>query len=489
MSKQEDLFQPEHVDEQIEISLHKQHRSRLSSSTQLIYDLQVIETENREIVANVWNRLQAQSAKNRQVDLQQHVTLHPSFPPLQENQRKGFQVMQPVSITEPVSKKRSRSLGTMAALLFVAVLVGSIFVLIQTRQAVTTRLGTPQHVTPVPKVLASDLYLATSSGVDKLSLKTGKVLWHVAINTAGQPFVIGNSVFFYYGGNAQDKTLEAVNATTGKQLWHKNYGSSDQRAVGHGILYESTCIPGSSCFIYAIKPSDGTLLWSFPTYQGTSWITFQNNVIYGTSFTHLFALNAATGALLWHKTLTHYHHETTLAPLVLNHVFYTVSCNVDKPSPSPYCYFLAYNAANGAQMWQTPVKTIGDPGMEANPVGIDGVIYYAVMGSVYAVDAHTGRILWNYTTCSVNCIVQNLIVKQNTLYMQINSNSLSVLALNLVDRSVLWSKNYGLEWTLDQGLIYIASDPNHVKVLDANNGKVLKIYTGSGTVFGFTPEP
>jgi outer membrane protein assembly factor BamB len=140
-------------------------------------------------------------------------------------------------------------------------------------------------------------------------------------------------------------------------------------------------------------------------------------------------------------------------------------------------------------MWQTPVKTIRGTGMEANPVGIDGVIYYAVMSSVYAVDAHTGRILWNYTACSGDCIVQNLLVKQNTLYMQINSNSLSLLALNLANRSVLWSKNYGLAWALGQGLIYIAFDPNYVKVLDANNGKVLKSYTGSGTIYGITPQP
>ncbi|HEY0753133.1 MAG TPA: PQQ-binding-like beta-propeller repeat protein [Ktedonobacteraceae bacterium] len=177
---------------------------------------------------------------------------------------------------------------------------------------------------------------------------------------------------------------------------------------------------------------------------------------------------------------------------MLDGVLYAASCNAAKLT-SGYlnCYFHAFNAANGAELWHTPAPTPDGSLSQTDPVGSSSVIYYAGMSRVYAVDAHTGSILWTYTACTKNCSIGNLVATQHTLYIEIDSDSSSLLALNLAHRSVLWSKNVqpysGEVWLLQQGLIYTSADQYHVKALDATSGVVLKSYTnGSEVINVFT---
>ncbi len=496
MSKQEDLFHSEHIDEEIEACSHEHSAGRLSPSTHLISDLQRIETENREILAQVWTRLAERGAEKYQSGVEQAMTQSQPAPALRENQRKGPHTMKLVSTEKPVQKNTRHFLEMLVAVLIVAALVSSMAVVLRTKQSVPPHLGSAPQTTPSAQSDASGLYLSTKSGVDKVSLQTGKVLWHIPLDWAGPPFVQGNSVFFTHV-ISNDSFLEAVNAASGKQLWRKKYGSSNFLLQENGILYDSTCLDGpngqpSGCFIYAIRPANGVLLWSFATSQGTAWITIQNTIVYGVSSSHLFALNATTGTPLWQKTVSLPDQDINLTPLLLNNVLYTASCNTNKGT-SEYmrCYFLAFNSANGAEIWHTPAKTTD--GYVADPVGSGGVIYYTDGSLVDAVDARTGSVLWTYTACTGDCSIGSMVATQRTLYIHIDTSSSYIFALNIANRSVLWSKNvdpsyaYGEIWSFHQGLIYMITDRYHVKALDTSSGTVVKSYgDGSETITGFT---
>jgi outer membrane protein assembly factor BamB len=491
MSKQDNPFRPEYIDEQIEqFSREQATHTPFSSGARLISDLHAAHKEDAEIVKQVWGRLAARSAEKYQANVVQH----PVPQNTREDKQKGTQPMKPTFTEKQRRKRRSRTLELLAAVITVGVLVGSMLVVFHTKQPTQTRLGTPPR-TPTAQADANGIYLSTKSGIDKVSLQSGKRLWHIALDWASQPFVMGNIVFFNHEVS-DDYFLEAVNATTGKQLWRKNYGSSSFLLQANGILYNSTCIASpngeaSGCFIDAIRPADGALLWSFSTFQGTSWITMQNNVIYGASFSHLFALNATTGTPIWQKKLSYPHQEISQTPLVLNHTLYAASCNTNKLTTDYLsCYFLAFNIADGTEVWHTPVGTTNGV-IQANPVSTGSVVYYANLGLIYAVNAHTGSITWTYTACNRNCGVGNLILDQNTLYIQIDGDRSSLLALNLARRSILWSKNlvfyYGETGILDQGLIYVVSDEHHVEALATTSGGVIKSYMDAPyTITSFT---
>jgi len=306
---------------------------------------------------------------------------------------------------------------------------------------------------------------------------------------------MGGMVFFS-NQDSQNDYLEAANAVTGKQLWRKNYGSSTLLQVAHGVLYDSSCVTNATtgatnCSIYAVKASNGEQLWSYPTPLGSSWITVQDGVVYGVSYTQLFALNAAMGVPIWQKTLLKYpDQEASMTPLVSDNVLYFSSCNSTKHSPVfGGCYFYAFNASNGAELWHKPVNSA----ILASPAIADGVVYYGSReGIIYALNTQTGAILWTYNTGGV--LTRPLMATQGVVYAQIElarGNTISLLALRVANRSILWSKNLVIDYegtpALDNGLIYVTVGQNNVEVFHAGDGTAATSYADdTAAITGFT---
>lgn len=500
MSKQDDLFHPTQIDEQIETFSSTPDPNNLVSTSQMICDLYQVQQEDRATIARVWTRLAERSAEKRQAGVEQSRVYSRSSWIKDQDRRKEPQSMSTITRDKHSQKKYRRSLEILAAVIIVGILVSSMVVVFRARQSSSAHPGTlPAHqgtsLTPsTPQASPSGIYLSTKSGIDKISLKTSKVLWHISLDWAGQPFVLGNTVFFNHEISSS-YNLQAVNATTGKRIWSKNYGSSTFLLQAHGILYDSTCLAASNgensgCYIYAINPANGAKLWSFATTQGTAWITIQDNVVYGASYAHLFALNAATGKPLWQKTLPYPNQEIAQTPLVVDHVLYAASCNTTKGTSNYLgCYFLAFNTSNGSALWHTPASQ----SIWTSPTSANGVLYYGAAGQglIYAVNAHTGAVTWTYTACPGDCSISNLTATQDTLYAQVNNNqSTSLLALNPTKRSVLWSKNlaasYGQPLIINQELIYVVASDSRIEALNASNGTTVKSYTdATATITGF----
>jgi outer membrane protein assembly factor BamB len=512
MSKQDDLFRPERVDEQIETFSHAQTGDMPSSSTaRLVSNLLQLYEEDTGIVEQVWGRLAERAAQRRRAAAGRSAVQSRSLETMREDQQKGPQPVKLVSTERQPQSKRRRFLEMLVAVLIMTTLVGSMALIFKIRQPSTVNVGSSTRTTigktqtPTPATIdQTGLYIATQKGVDRVNLQTGKIIWHIAVDYAGQPLVMGGMVFFSHE-DSQNYYLEAVNALTGKQLWRKNYGSSTFLQGAHGTLYDSSCVTinattgATKCFIYAIKASTGEQLWSYPTPLGTLWIAVQDGVTYGVSNTQFFALNASTGTPIWQKTLLQYpDQQANPTPLLSNNVLYFSSCNTTKQSTAfGGCYFYAFNASNGGELWHKPVNNT----VLTSPTTSDGIVYYGSSnpgsnkGVIYALDTQTGAILWTYNTDGAfSPLVRPLIATRGVVYAQIDlagGNSISFLALRVADRSVLWSKNLAMYYegtpVLDNGLIYVTVGQHNVEAFHANDGTQATSYTdNTASITGFT---
>ena len=501
MSKQEEPFLPERVDEQIEaLDTMQVDTTPAYPNARLIEQLYQMYSDDSEVVEHVWTRLTQRIADMHEARAEQNDRANRHFQSIQVAQQKG-----PQSMTTISTKKRQKNIGirfleTLVAVLVLAIIVGGMAVMFTARHE-QSKSSTSSTKTASPSVPdQTGLYVATQTGVSRMNLKTGKTDWHITSAYPGQPLVMDGTVFF------KDATgpvtyLRAATTANGKDLWRKNYGSSTFLLGANSTLYDSTCVTTNTktgktdCYIDAIKASTGELLWQYPTPKGTSWITLQDGVLYGVSYSQFFALNATTGHPLWEKTLSQYtDQDATQTPVVYNNILYFPSCNSHKYTTTTTiykgCYLFAVNASNGAQVWQP--KQVNSSFI-SSPVIADGVVYYASFeGDLYALNAQNGAVLWTQKAAAE--ATYPVLAAQGILYThQIakSGDTATLTAIKIANRSVVWSQQLNANaWfitpVLDNGLLYFASE-NTVEVLNASNGHQVQSYTSTdGTITNFT---
>lgn len=153
--------------------------------------------------------------------------------------------------------------------------------------------------------------------------------------------------------------------------------------------------------------------WIFQTEvkesQETSPIVVDGVMYATTSFNHVYALNAATGAELWH-----YAHK--MGPIT------TYCCGPNNRGVAVYgdkvfmgtldAKLVALNAKTGAVVWETQ---IADPELGYSetmaPTAVEGKILigtnggeYGIRGFVKAYDANSGKLLWTFHTTPENSV-------------------------------------------------------------------------------------
>jgi outer membrane protein assembly factor BamB len=150
---------------------------------------------------------------------------------------------------------------------------------------------------------------ADTSQPAAFSLRDGHLLWSVA---GGFVIAATDAAVFI-----QDKNyhLDALSVTDGSQLWQTSIDAGlytinyDVAPVVNSVLY----VAGSSGSIAAVRTRDGTLLWQ-NTSQNTEAVIVVNGVAYlytsgsggcffGPCPDQVVARSAATGALLWQKSV------------------------------------------------------------------------------------------------------------------------------------------------------------------------------------------
>jgi len=283
--------------------------------------------------------------------------------------------------------------------------------------------------------------------------------------------IVANGVLYFGGG---DDRLYALNASTGGALWTYTAGGSlvTTPAVTNGVIY----FDSSDGNVYALNASTGAKLWSYNTDTSpgaanspSANMTVANGVVYaamgdGMSETGtLYALDASTGRLLWSDASG----LNASTPAVANGVVYFA--NTDHYGQGSV---LALNANNGDVLWNYGGNSTGFPGWGPGPLVVsNGVVYFTggdTSGSnLYAVNASAGKTLWTY---GLSAAGSTPAVADGIVYV---ASVRTLYALNGTSGKELWSFAAGTtegfsEPAAANGVVYISSSISNYPPVTGN---------------------
>jgi eukaryotic-like serine/threonine-protein kinase len=223
------------------------------------------------------------------------------------------------------------------------------------------------------------------------------------------PVVSGRTV--YIGSN--DHYLHALDLDTGGEKWKFKTGA---RVVSSAaVSAETVFFLSYDGNLYALDAGTGSLKWKFAT-EGerrfaarhihgmapalemmpdpfdfflSSPVVFGASVLFGSGDSHVYCLDAATGALRWKFKTGDVVHSS---PAVSGGTVFVGSWDT---------YLYALDAATGKEKWRFKTgedhEIFNQVGIQASPAVADNVVYFGCRDSnFYAVDAATGKQLWTY---------------------------------------------------------------------------------------------
>jgi polyvinyl alcohol dehydrogenase (cytochrome) len=265
--------------------------------------------------------------------------------------------------------------------------------------------------------------------------------------------------------SAPSTQINASNISALKPKWAFTTGGdvSARAAVSGGVAY----FPDWSGHLYAIKSSSGKLVWSkdiASAYFGGSlgakvvsrtspFLDTATNTLYiGTQKgASLLAINASTGTLKWQTQLdSHPLAIDTASPVVYHGVVYTGVASLEEAAATddgyPCCSFrgsvMALDAATGAVIWKTYMVPDGYTG---GSVWGSSIVPDPARGTVYAT---TGN---NYSTPSTAAYTQCIADGGTQESCNSPDNHFdSVVALNMATGSISWADRFGSsdDWTV-----------------------------------------
>jgi outer membrane protein assembly factor BamB len=262
-----------------------------------------------------------------------------------------------------------------------------------------------------------------------------------------------------YMQSASSNSLYALRTSDGSLLW--KYPASVLWAVEHGTVY----IEGGNDSFYALRANDGTVLWQYDMSKDvSSVVAVVDGLVYFSSSNNLtlYTLRASDGRRLWQQKFDVDHYPSTV--LAANGIAYVAA---------EYSRITAYRESDGSQLWR--YETGSEP--PGNPLSMtlgNGIVYassdqttavcspacwqdrshgivYASSDQTTALRASDGAVLWHFPGTGP-------VVEDNGL-VYVSADSLYQLdALRTSDGAVLWhwrfpsSEPYTL--TLANGVIY-----------------------------------
>jgi outer membrane protein assembly factor BamB len=266
-----------------------------------------------------------------------------------------------------------------------------------------------------------------------LRASDGTPIWHYPGASVFTPIVANGVV--YIGLNTG--TIAALNASNGHQIWKQALDANQFQSPQfvNGVLYLTTTkimlppsaqstnplqattaidsifwntfqnVPAAQTIpqkeglssVYAIRVSDGKILWHYTMNNGknswTSWLALENGVVYASAITDtsgtqglgdIYAIQSSNGYVLWHDKLNRSPDDA----LLTNGIIY-LSTSAGSSDGTVY----ALRAHDGSLLWDYPIL---GPVFNA-PILDDSTVYFgATNGMVYALRADNGRIIWHY---------------------------------------------------------------------------------------------
>jgi outer membrane protein assembly factor BamB len=502
MEKHDELFTPGQVDQQIErfsraASDDRDAATGDETNARLLLDLRRAYRQQasarQDGLGRVLDRLLQHEAQSARRAL-------PSTP-LQSAQERKSGMEHSVSGPTPRHTLAQR-LGLLAAAALLVLLVGSMAVVInlahQQKESTGKRAATKTASTTTAQ---SNLYVAFDRTIEKLDSKTGKVLWTFsAPGGVYTPVTVAQGVVYIV---PQDSAIIALNATSGKQLWHTNQHFNGSVVVVQNIIY---AINSDSDALTALNASNGHILWQRQP-ASISGIAVADGIIYGTAtiespsvsaYAVLSAFNASDGTELWHKTFSGQSLVNT--PQIVDGVLYASSTLDNKAAnpPDRHSYVYAFDAKTGTMLWRSiEIKAyMGDAPTVANDMVYVGSNALGTDGpAVYAFRASDGSLAWKKPVS--NSVDSCLLADKGVLYVaEATSSSIvatPLLALDASNGSVRWSHSltgyvddgYG-NCTINDGLLYVITDlDGTLHVLRITDGVQVSSYNLAGNTHAF----
>jgi outer membrane protein assembly factor BamB len=151
----------------------------------------------------------------------------------------------------------------------------------------------------------------------------------------------------------------------------------------------------------------------------------------------------------------------------------------DGSNPKMY----ALNAATGAVLWSQSTGGVFD----SSPVVVGSLVYAGGMdGTIYAFATSTGKIAWTYTTG--DSIDSSPAVVNGVLYVGSRDNS--IYALNALTGALIWTYQTGFAVespvAVSNGVVYVGSDDDNIYAINAagsNKGALLWSYSTGGAAY------
>ncbi|MBR7836315.1 PQQ-like beta-propeller repeat protein [Actinospica durhamensis] len=178
----------------------------------------------------------------------------------------------------------------------------------------TGRAAAPQGTTRL-----RTLYLSIGEAIGAFDMADGTLQWKTPTNVgpSGAPVINDLNGGYLYAigsnpGGISPNQLYCFDPTDGSVVWSQE--NSDNYlcdpAVGGGLVYLGVggtvgSVGGGNGLIVAFEEQTGTQAWSTSTVGGSlvTAATYHDGVLYGTDTAGAaFALNAATGAVIWRNT-------------------------------------------------------------------------------------------------------------------------------------------------------------------------------------------
>ena len=250
----------------------------------------------------------------------------------------------------------------------------------------------------------------------------------------GYPTLTVADGILYMESNSSN-SLYALRPSDGSLLW--KYPASRLWAVEHGMVY----VEGGNDSFYALRASDGTVRWQYNMSKDvSSVVTVVDGLVYFTSSNNLtlYTLRASDGRRLWQQKFDVDHYPATV--LAANGITYV---------GDEYSSITAYRESDGSQLWR--YETGGTPGGYPLSVTLGNGRVYASSDQTTALRASDGAVLWHFSG-------RGLVVEGNGLVYVSAENLYQLDALRPSDGAVLWHRDFlnSLSYTLTlvNGVIY-----------------------------------
>lgn len=233
-----------------------------------------------------------------------------------------------------------------------------------------------------PAVVGGVVYIGDdSTHLYALDAATGQQRWRFSTSRSPvQAPAVWKGTVYVTSGNG----IDAVEASTGKGLWHFNAFDPDPAVVADGAVYVGSFSGG----VHSLDAVTGEPRWFFPTGPVAGSPTVAGGSVFVGSDDHnVYAIDASTGTKRWSFTTGG---QVRSSPSVSNGVVYV-------GSEDGHVY--ALKASTGKKVWAFAIE---HQYVDSSPAVAGGAVYVGADQDIYALDAATGTELWSIPILNVN---------------------------------------------------------------------------------------